>query len=166
MRSSLKFNKIAALALISTLAVAPHLASAATATGSLAVTATVVQTCLVATTPLVFGNYSLGAVDVAATVIVTCTPDVASYSVALGAGANGATTTTRKMKLATGADLMNYALYRDAGRTQNWGETIGVDTVSSTGPIATYTVYGQLPGSQTGVAPGLYSDTVAVTVTY
>jgi spore coat protein U-like protein len=66
-----------------------------------------------------------------------------------------------------GAALVNYRLYRDAGRTQNWGNSIGTDTLAGTGNGAAQaiTVYGRVPAQSTPAA-GTYTDTVAVTVTY
>jgi spore coat protein U-like protein len=51
--------------------------------------------------------------------------------------------------------------------TSNWGQTVGTDTVSSTGTgaVQSFTVYGQVPAQSTP-APGAYSDTITVTVTY
>lgn len=144
--------------------------SAATATTTLAVTTVVLQTCIAAATPVVFGNYTLGALDTTGVITVTCTPDVLTYNVALDAGAGaGASTSARKLTL--GADTLNYFLYRDSARTQNWGSVSGTDTVASTaattdlGTIKTFTVYGRLPASQAGVI-GAYSDLVQVTVNY
>lgn len=62
---------------------------------------------------------------------------------------------------------IGYALYRDSGRTQNWGETVGTDTVAGTGDgnVQAITVYGRVPAQATpGV--GTYTDSVTVTVTY
>jgi spore coat protein U-like protein len=67
----------------------------------------------------------------------------------------------------SGGGTLNYALYRDTGRTNNWGSTIGTDTQTGTGSglIQTLTVYGQVAAAQTPLA-GTYSDTVTVTLTY
>jgi len=48
-----------------------------------------------------------------------------------------------------------------------WGNTIGTNTVASTGTGAaqSFTVYGRIP-SQTTPAPATYTDTITVTVTY
>jgi spore coat protein U-like protein len=62
---------------------------------------------------------------------------------------------------------VNYKLYSDTNHTTNWGNTVSTDTVSDTGTGASvnYTVYGRIP-PQTTPAPGAYTDTVTVTVTY
>lgn len=66
-----------------------------------------------------------------------------------------------------GTALVNYNLYREAGRLTNWGNTVGTDTVGGTGTglIVNSTVYGRVP-VQTAQAPGTYTDTITVTVTY
>lgn len=144
---------------------------AATAAGSLSVTALVLSTCTVVSTPVVFGGYSFAALDTSGNIVVTCTPDILSYNVALGAGAGtGATTSSRKLTTTTlgGADTLDYALYQDSGRTQNWGDVPGDTVASSTAPagvIKNFPVYGRLGANQVG-AVGLYSDTVQITVNY
>jgi spore coat protein U-like protein len=66
-----------------------------------------------------------------------------------------------------GTEVINYSLYSDSGRTTNWGNTVGTDTVAATGngSAQAYTVYGRIP-PQTTPAPGTYTDTITVTVTY
>ena len=46
-----------------------------------------------------------------------------------------------------GTNQLAYSLFRDAGRTQNWGQTIGTDTTTGTGTGAnqTLTIYGRVP---------------------
>ncbi|MBS0432870.1 MAG: spore coat protein U domain-containing protein, partial [Proteobacteria bacterium] len=52
-------------------------------------------------------------------------------------------------------------------RTVVWGNTIGTNTVASTGTgsAQAFTVYGQVP-AQTTPPAAVYNDTVNVTVTY
>ena len=66
-----------------------------------------------------------------------------------------------------GASEVFYALYQDSGRTQNWGNNIGVDTVAGTGTGSAQSipVYGRVR-PQTTPTIGNYSDSVLVTVTY
>jgi spore coat protein U-like protein len=164
--NAVKFSLPAVVLGIIALSLAPMPADASTVTTTFGVTATVVSTCLVAATPLVFGNYT-GAVDPASsTVTVTCT-NTTPYNVGLNAGlATGATVTTRSMT-GPAAALLGYGLFSDAGHTTNWGLTIGTDTVTGTGnglpqPIS---VFGQIPASEL-VAPGAYADTITATVTF
>jgi len=145
-------------------------ALAATAVTGLAVTATVLTTCVAAATPVVFGNYALTALDTTGLITVTCSPDVLTYTVALDAG-TGTLATTSARKLSFGLNTLNYALYLDGNRTLHWGNTQNTDTAAAgaatttVGTVKTFTVYGRLHANQT-TAAGVYSDTVQVTVTY
>ncbi|HPU14963.1 MAG TPA: spore coat protein U domain-containing protein, partial [Polymorphobacter sp.] len=61
-----------------------------------------------------------------------------------------------------------YHMYSDAAHTLNWGDTIGVDTVTGTGNglAQSHTVYGVIPTGSL-VEPGAdYIDTITVTLTY
>ena len=66
-----------------------------------------------------------------------------------------------------GSGRHHYSLYQDSARTQNWGSSIGVDTVAGTGTGLTQSVsvYGRV-AAQTTPAAGTYTDTIVVTVTY
>ena len=148
------------------LGLAPMSAVAATATTTFAVTATVQATCVVSATAMSFGTYTAAVANATSTVSVTCT-NTTPYNVGLSAGlATGATVTTRKMTGPASA-LLGYALFSDAARTVNWGQTIGTDTVTGTGngSAQALTVYGQVVAGQY-VAPGSYTDTITATVTY
>jgi spore coat protein U-like protein len=142
---------------------------ATTATSTFTVSITLVATCTVnSASTLNFGN-SVGIlnvnVDQTSTISVTCS-DTTPYDVGLDAGtASGATVTTRKMT--SGGATVSYALYSNNGRTTNWGNTVSTDTVTATGNgnAQSYTVYGRVP-PQTTPAPGTYTDTITVTVTY
>jgi len=155
---------------VALLALSGQTVQAATTTTTFQVTATVNAACSVSATDMVFGVYdpSAAANVNTSTVTVTCTKATA-YDIGLNAGiATGATVTTRQMKHATLADLINYFLYSDSGRTTNWGNTVGVDTVnvaSATGAAENHTVYGRVPTGQY-VSAGSYADTITVTVTY
>lgn len=144
------------------------LAHAATATDTFQVTATVPDECIVAATDLAFGNYSVtvgAAVDGSTTLSVTCSSGTA-YEVSLDAGTGaGATVSVRKMT--SGANTLDYSLYQDAGRTQVWGVSSGVDVVAGTGTgsAQAITVYGRIAASQAAAA-GSYADTVTATVTF
>ena len=145
-------------------------ASAATTSTTLNVSATVTANCTVSSSAVAFGNVnplSGSDVDASGGITVTCTNGTAWVaSAGLGAGA-GATFASRKMT--AGANLLNYSLYTDAGRTSVWGDGTGsTATFSNTGSglAQAVTVYGRVPSGQTTVPPGSYADTVSVTVTY
>lgn len=142
--------------------------NAATATSTMAVSATVLTACLVTSTPLVFGVYdtSGAAINVSSTVGVTCTGN-SSYTIALGAGTGfGATFAARKMSF--GEATLDYNIYTDAAHTTVWGNgTVGGSTVSGTGTLGlvTHTAYGSIPAGQSTDA-GVYTDSVSVTLNY
>ncbi len=143
-------------------------ASAQTATTTFPVTATVLTSCSVTANPLAFGNYnptSATALDATTTMSVLCTVGT-SFTVGLNAGtAAGATVTTRQMS--NGTSRLNYALYQEAARTTNWGNTPATSPAPITAPVAasTLTVYGRVPALQ-NVPAGSYTDTITVTVSY
>ena len=153
------------VAMVCTIYLAPVPASAATADSSIAVSSSVQATCVTTATPLAFGVYTGIQADNTATISVTCTKST-PYTVGLNAGlGTGATVTARSM---TGAGMaLNYALFTDAGRTTNWGNTVATHTVAgtATGAAQVLTVYGRVAAGQF-VAPGAYNDTVTATVTY
>jgi spore coat protein U-like protein len=104
-------------------------------------------------------------VDQTSTLQVQCT-NTTPYKIGLDAGTGaGATVATRKMT--SGGATINYSLYTDTNHTTVWGNTVGTDTVSATGNGASqgFTVFGRVP-PQTTPAPGTYTDTITVTVTY
>jgi len=149
-------------------ALAASPAFAATATATTAVSATVQSTCLITAGSMAFGTYTGVQADSTATISVTCT-NTTPYTIGLNAGLGvtpTATVTTRHMTGPAAANL-NYGLYSDAGRANNWGLTPGTDTVAGTGNGAAQplTLYGRVAAAQF-VAPGAYTDTVTATVTY
>lgn len=136
-------------------------------TASFAVTANVPSTCRVTANTLDFGTIGiLGSQrDASTTLAPTCTNGTA-YQIGLDGGLSGATNPIVR-RMTKGSEAVTYGLYRNAGRTQPFGNTLGVDTLSGTGsglsqPTA---VYGRVPAQATP-SPGLYSDTIVATVTY
>jgi len=141
---------------------------AATTTSTFTVSVTLAATCTInSASTLNFGNQGIlsANIDQTSTIQVTCT-NTTPYNIGLDAGTgSGATVATRK--LTSGGATVNYTLYSDTGRTTVWGNTVGTDTVAATGNGTgqNYTVYGRIP-TQTTPAPGTYTDTITVTVTY
>jgi spore coat protein U-like protein len=109
-------------------------ALAATATGSFQSRITIQAECKVqSATNLDFGTYGVLDVnrDATSTIGVQCT-NTTPYNIQLNAGSTaGGTVATRLM--VNGGATVAYQMYRDAGRTQNWGITNGTDTVAGTG---------------------------------
>jgi len=168
-----RFTRKRRLALTGILATACLLQSvalplASTTTSTFTVSVTLAATCTInSASALNFGNQGIlsANIDQTSTIQVTCT-NTTPYNIGLDAGTGtGATVATRK--LTSGGATVNYMLYSDTGRTTVWGTTIGTDTVAATGNGTgqNYTVYGRIP-SQTTPAPGTYTDTITVTVTY
>ncbi len=138
---------------------------------------TLVCSCSVSTTNVAFGTInplSAANTDSTGSVRVTC-GGVAGllipYRVDIGTG--GGSYAARRMN--SGANTLAYNVYTDTNRTQIWGNgTGGTQYVSNSilldllglSPAQINWVYGRLPGSQTTALPGVYSDTIAVTLTY
>lgn len=135
-------------------------------TAQIEVTATVVGACAVQAIPIDFGVYSGGQIDTAGQVTVTCNAGV-PFNVALDAGMNsdGA---NRMLSNGTGGVLPYRLTYAGA----DWGDT-GVtntfpgDTVTGAGIgiPETFNVDARLFGN-IDAPPGVYSDTVVVTVAF
>ena len=149
-------------------ATAPAALAQTTTTDTFQVTATVLSVCSVTATDLAFGNYDATSGtpdDAQSAVTATCTSGE-TYDIGLDVGTGtGATYAVRRMT--NGANTLNYSLFRNAGRTNVWGESIGVDTVAGTGNGSPQNidVYGRIPVGQY-VAAGAYSDSILVTLTY
>ena len=109
--------------LILVIGVSPAAGQAATATTTIAVTATVLSYCTVSAVGLAFGNYQSVVVNATTTVTATCTNGT-PYNVGLDAGGGtGATVTARKMTYS--GNTLTYSLYQDSGHATVWGNTIG-----------------------------------------
>jgi len=137
------------------------------------VQATVDPECIVATAPLAFGSYdpvSANAVtplDAVGTVNVFCTPGTtATVLLDVGSHASGS---TRQM-LGPSANLLQYEIYRNAGRTLIWGSTVPTANSGTSASISIainggFTAYGRIPAGQDVIFGG-YTDSVLVTVNY
>lgn len=133
------------------------------------------EICTVATSPVAFGAYTTGATsptDATGTVTVTCTAVLSiavNYTIRLGTGGSGSFA-PRRMSSALGT--LPYNLYSNASRTIVWGDGSGGTGTVSDGyalgllvVVRNYSVYGRIPAQQ-NVAPGVYADTLFVTVDY
>lgn len=135
-------------------------------TTSFTVTAIVQANCSISATALAFGTYSGALINSTSTISVTCTSTTA-YNVGLNPGVATGATVTNRMMTGPSASHLGYKLFRDSGRTSNWGNTVGTDTVAGTGSgvVQSLPVYGQIPAGEL-VVPGGYSDTITATITY
>ncbi|WP_428424085.1 Csu type fimbrial protein [Methylibium sp.] len=130
----------------------------------------------VTATALAFGTYNpnapAGASDLSSTIDITGTVfgvgllTTLSYTVSLSAGTGG-TVADRKL-LGSGGSL-SYNLYTDSNRSTVWNTVAdsiqALATILGTSTNRQYTVYGAIPPGQY-LAPGLYSDTIVVTITH
>lgn len=145
----------------------PNGCPSASGSTTFTVSGTVVSSCNVTATNLLFPNsVALSSnVDATSTVGVTCT-NTTPYHIRLNGGTSGATNPTlRKMFL--GANAITYGLYRDAARSLGWGSSDGVNTTPGTGTASptSHTVYGRIPAQPTPPS-GTYTDTIVVTVSF
>jgi spore coat protein U-like protein len=126
------------------------------------------HSCTILSAPtLDFGLYTAAGSDRDAegSLLFSCTPDVllglsVPYRVSLGTGGSG-TYTPRQLR--AGGYALNYNLFRDAPRTEIWGDGSGSSvtvTGGCTGPC-TVTVFGRIPAGQLTPAAS-YQDTVEV----
>jgi spore coat protein U-like protein len=134
------------------------------------VSLTIQADCAINASSLDFGTTGLitSNIDQTTTVNVTCSNGTA-YNVGLDQGSVSGSTPTARLLGSTGSPTptVSFGLYRDAARTQNWGQTIGSDTLSGTGngSAQTLTVYGRVP-PQSAPTAGAYSSTITATVTF
>ncbi len=129
--------------------------------------------CVLRTRPLNFGNYaplSPAHIDVLGRVLVFCWGSPGTFAVVMGPG-NSGNQMARTLSTGTG-QLLDYGIYRDAARTQVWGDGIPPTfVINGSRPrngwptFAFYSVYGRLYANQ-APDPGNYSDDVTATVLF
>jgi len=174
---SFKFGLKTACATLVMSLIAAGSAFAGTASGTLAVSATVNTNCTVNSPTLTFtaidptaGVNSTGS----ATLSVTCTKSTTLVDIKLGPGAHQIVSGSRQVNNA--ANNMAYGLFTDAAFTTAWGDstTTGIGNKLSTGFSAfasvatpqTFTVYGRILAAAQDVPAATYTDSVAVTVDF
>jgi spore coat protein U-like protein len=169
-------SRIAAAALASTafFFISPAFAvDTGTDTGTIAVSLTVTEECLLATEPLAFPSTGVvdANVETSATITIECTRD-SDYAIGLDAGAHAGVADdvgTRNLLMTGGNadDVLGYQLYSDSGYSTVWGHTIGDDTVDGTadGTDQPFEVYARIPTHQNAPA-GAYTDTITATIWY
>lgn len=148
-------------------------AEAATETTDLQIGATIGIRCTVIATPLSFGNYAITdptPLDVQGAISLNCTQSNINFVMNLrldqglhpAAGSNAA---APRRQMSDGAgNVLRYYIYRNAARTQVWGNTGGSAVFPGTGPYPMLVpVYGRIPALQ-HVEPGTYADTVVATL--
>jgi len=146
-------------------------AFAAQQTANLNVTASVAANCTITTSPVAFGAYdpvvANASTDLTASgsVNVACTKGTPA-TIDLG---NGGNLSGGSRRMGSGSDFLNYALYKDAARTQVWGSGLAGGSTAAynaaTKASTAVTVYGTVPQNQ-DVTVGAYSDVVLATINY
>lgn len=136
-------------------------------TQTMLVTADVASSCTIdATNTVAFGVIDPASDnDTNSDIDFTCTAGF-TPQMEIDQGANGPNINNRRMT--NGADLLDYQLYQDAGRTLVWGNTGGTSqTITGTGAASSVTVYGRVAQADAAVAlSGSYTDTVNVTIVF
>ncbi len=172
MPTTIRLRSFRLVPLTLALALQANAAFAASATGNLTVSATVVSACSVSAATLNFGSAidptsaSLP-LDTSTTMTVMCTATT-PYSIALNAGANaGGASNFSSRAIKNGSHTLGYQLYLDPTRTTVWGDGTASSLLPGVGigSNQTLTLYGRLP-SLSGAVPGTYTDTVTVTISY
>lgn len=139
----------------------------ATARATFHVRASVPPNCSVTASNLGFGAISTlnSVVDASTTVSPVCT-NGAVYHIGLDGGLSSAADPTHR-KMTRASEFIIYGLYRDAARSQPFGNRIGCNTVGGigSGVAQSVRVYGRIHPQRTPPS-GLYSDTVVVTLTF
>jgi spore coat protein U-like protein len=146
------------------------IAGASPQTGTITVNATVEDSCTVGSPTLDAGAFdpTTGAQkDFSATLPVTCTAGTAATIALDEGGGTGATTASRVMT--NGTSDLHYTIYSNPGRSTNWGNDTGNDTVDITGSgtnSTNQTLYARIFSGQQTATIGNYTDSVTVTVTF
>jgi spore coat protein U-like protein len=143
-------------------------------TSTFQVTATVIKSCTISTSPISFGNYdptSTTAVSAQGSVSATCTKGT-PVTVALDQGLNKTSASTAAAparQMVNGTSLLPYDIYTTSGSTTEWGNTTASEPANQTSisvktPLV-FNTYGSLPAG-TDVPAGNYTDTVTATLVF
>jgi spore coat protein U-like protein len=128
------------------------------------------QSCTISATSVNFGNYNVfngTPLDSTGTITYRCNAQAANVTVAL---TRGASATYNPRLMFKGVEVLGYNLYRNAARTNIWGDgTSGTAIYSRANPPnnsnVNLTVYGRLPAGQ-DVSAGTFSDTVTAVINF
>ncbi len=168
----MNFASLKVFAAASLLATFAASVSAGTATGTMAVSATVVPKCTIDSVgAMAFGTYiqESGNIDQSAAINLTC-PVGTNYTI----GIDGITGAARNMTYSNlgVTNNLEYNLFTNAARTTVWGAIGGpvgsVVNGAGTGSSAAIPVYGRITdgGANQTVPPGVYNAVVIITVNY
>ena len=131
--------------------------------------------CNVSATDVAFGTYNptnSSSTNATGIIHVSCTGLIGllvQTNISLNTGGSGSYS---PRKMSSGANLLNYNLYKEASHTTVWGDgTGGTGIITDSflivlfGTSKDYTIYGSIPAGQY-VAAGSYTDTITVTVEF
>lgn len=132
--------------------------------------ATVIRSCDIETTPMAFGVYdplvlhASQPLDREGSVTISCTKGTAA-TIGLNAGLHASGSARH---LSNAGALLQYELFKDANRTERWGEG-GPDSLQAGNAPddapRTFVVFGRIRAGQ-DVPVGTYTDAVVVTVEF
>ena len=125
--------------------------------------------CTISVTSVAFGSYNVFTTtsdDSTGTVSYTCNSTAANISISLS---RGSSSSFSPRTLRKGSEVLNYNLYRNAARTNIWGDgTSGTSVYSRPNPPnngVNVTIYGRIPALQ-DVSAGNYSDTISAVINF
>ncbi|WP_109583997.1 spore coat U domain-containing protein [Cupriavidus plantarum] len=160
--------RLAAFGALGVLCALPLSLGAATKTTTFTVRLTLTNDCTIAASDLDFGSTGVLAanVDQQSQVSVTCSTG-APFQVGLDGGSTASSTIANRLMTGPNAATVQFQIYRDAARTQIWGNTPNTDTVGGTGngTAQPFVMYGRVP-AQTTPGAGAYTTTVTATINF
>jgi spore coat protein U-like protein len=165
---------ITAAAIVAAAVITPSAVRAGSSTGTLTVTASVAQKCILSSPTLAFGSYdpvvtnNSANLDATTTITVTCTKGATGITLGFGNSANAPTGCTAPQRCLLGAghaNYLNYQLYSDSGRSSVWTTAISESVTGGITTPTSVTIYGRVPPAQ-DVNVDTYSDSVVATVNY
>ena len=125
--------------------------------------------CTISVTSVAFGNYNVfttSQYDSMGSITYQCNATAMNISIGLS---KGSSSTFSPRTLRKGGEVLNYNLYRNAGRTNIWGDGTGGTLVytraNPPNNSLTLTVYGRIPAQQ-DVSAGNYTDTVSALINF
>ena len=126
--------------------------------------------CTISATSVNFGNYNVfngTALDSTGSITYQCNATAANITISLS---KGASSSYNPRLMSKGAEVLSYNLYRNAARTNIWGDgTSGTAVYSRANPPnnsnVNLVIYGRVPAGQ-DVSAGTFSDTVSATINF
>lgn len=150
----------------------PFLLTGTTTPGTATVGGSITAKCTAGTGSMAFGNYDplvvnkTAALNVAGSVVLSCTRGAPNVTVTLDNGQNAAHASGTTRAMVSGSTYLSYELYTSAAHAKVWNSTNSVTYASTSMASGTLSVYGQIPGAQDVPAAASYSDSVTVTVNF